>query len=279
VSELEYVAAVADMASLVPGVPMDSADDNGFYRFNESGDDDAGTTLSAAEQRAADRELAEAAITGLRTGISADNRDAWLAARRQYVCGSEVSAMLGESPYADATRGSVVMAKAGLADPWASSEQAKLGNYLEPAVAAFVSKEWGWRLVRCAELIVDRECAFLSATPDYLMLTPWGVANCQIKTTVAMAQDDCKPRKGGLPSTAAYANGAPLHHQLQQMAELACLGLEWSTLLVLHASGAGMKVRSYPVRRHDGVIARIRAEAAALIGDVKALLDGKVAAE
>lgn len=255
---------------------MDSADDAGFYRFDESGDDSASSTLSAAEQRAYARELAKEAITGVRTGISSDNREAWLAARKQYVCGSEVAAMLVESPYADATRGSVVMEKCGLADPFIGTEQTKLGNYLEPAVAEFATREWGWILIRCGELIADSECPYLAATPDYLVLTPWGVASVQIKCTVAMAQEDCKPRKNGEPSTASYAQGAPLHHQLQQQAELACLGLEWSTLLVLHAAGAGMKVRSYPVRRHEGVIARIRSEAAALMGEVKAVLEGQV---
>jgi hypothetical protein len=246
---------------------------------SEQDDGPASSKLSAAEQRAYARELAEEAITGIRTGISSDGREAWLAARKQYVCGSEVAAMLNESPYADATRGSVVMGKAGLADPWVGSEQADIGLDLEPAIARIAERRWGWRLVRVAELIVDAECPQLAATPDYLVITPWGVGSVQIKMTTCQAQEDCKPRKGGLPSTAAYANGAPLQHQLQQQAEMACLGLEWSTLLVLHTAAPTFKVRAYPVRRHEGCIARLRGEAAALMADVKALLDGKVAAE
>ena len=279
----EFTEAMVTMASSYDGWKGASPDDVGFYRSDEDGDEPTSAELMAAEQRlsAAERrrvarELADESITGIRTGISSDNREAWLAARKQYVCGSEVAAMLGESPYADATRGSVVMEKAGLADPFVGTEQTKLGNYLEPAVAEFVRREWGWVLIRCGELIRDAESECLAATPDYLVLTPWGIGSVQIKCTVAMAQEDCKPRKDGQPSTAAYANGAPLHHQLQQQAELACLGLEWSTLLVLHAAGPGMKVRAYSTRRHEGVIARIRGEAAALMAEVKALREGQV---
>lgn len=198
------------------------------------------------------------------------DRQAWLAERRRYLTSSDVAAVMGHSKFA--TRGTVVLDKLGLADEWEGSEQTDLGLDLEPAIAAAAKRRWGWDMRHHGELIADAHCPDLAATPDYVMSTPWGMAAVQIKLTTCRAQEDIKPKKGGEPSDAAYANGAPLYHQLQQLAELACLGYEWSTLLVLHACAPSFKLRCYPLRRRENIITMIRAEATKLMTEVRTQL-------
>jgi hypothetical protein len=110
-----------------------------------------------------------------------------------------------------------------------------------------------------------------------LLRAPWGLTVVQTKDTTAAAQEDCRPRRDGSPSEAAYASGPPLYYTLQVQAELACMGLEWGALLVLHAAQGAKKLRAYPVRRHDGAIKRIRDEAVLTMLDVERLKQGKVA--
>jgi predicted phage-related endonuclease len=204
------------------------------------------------------------------------DRDAWLAARMNFVCSSECAAMLGESKYQD--RAALVMAKAGLGDPWVGNETTRHGQYLEESYFPLAAqREFGWKLEPFGLLVRDAVCPQLAATPDFIMHTPYGRALVQTKATTSQAAEDCKPRKNGAPSEAAYANGAPLFYQLQQMAELACTGLEWSALLVLHAAGAGFKLRSYVTRRHELVIAKIRREAPRVLEEAAALRSGRIA--
>lgn len=168
------------------------------------------------------------------------------------------------------TREDLLLEKAGLKPAWEGSEQTDLGLDLEPAIAKAASRKWGWHLEAHGALKVDPWCQYLASTPDYIAITPWGDAVVQIKLTTCQPTEDCKPRKNGEPSTARYAAGAPLDYQLQVQAELACTGLEWGCLLVLHACAPHFKLRAYPVRRHEGAIARIRTEAAVFMGDVHA---------
>lgn len=208
---------------------------------------------------------------------SSSDRAAWLAARRGYLCASEVSVALRESSYM--TREQLVLEKAGLAPAWAGSEQSDLGLDMEPAIAAAAHRKWGWTMEACGRLLVDAQCQHLAGTPDYFVHTPWGTGVCQVKMTTCQAAEDCRPRKGGEPSTARYAGGAPLDHQLQVTAELSCTGLEWGTLLVLHTCAPSFKLRAYPVRRNERAIARIRQEAVAFMSEVNALRANNLRAE
>lgn len=211
----------------------------------------------------------------IRTGLTSDNRDEWLAARRNYLCSSEVAGALGQAEWL--TRAQVVMNKAGFGDEWSGNEQTEMGNELEPAIARIAERRWGWRMTRWAELVVDAHCPYLAATPDYLVATPWGNGCVQIKLTTCQAQEDCRPRKNGEPSTAAYAGGPPIYHQLQQTAELAVMGLEWSALLVLHTCAPHFKLRAYALRRNELAIAKIRRTAEEVMLEVEALKAGRLA--
>ena len=213
-------------------------------------------------------------IPGCKVIADSSDRPTWLAARQNYVGSSDVAAMLGESKYMD--RAQLIMLKAGLAEPFQGNETTRHGMYMEPYFIGAARGEFGWVLEPYGLLVEDRECPALAATPDFVARTPWGLALVQTKFVTSQAQEDVKPRRDGKPSEAAFANGAPLYYQLQQQAELACTGLEWNALLVLHAAGAGFKLRSYLTRRHAGVVSRLRAEATRLMADVEALKAGHI---
>lgn len=211
--------------------------------------------------------------------VHSSDEAGWLAARQLYLCSSEASIALDENPYE--TRAQLVMRKAGLAEGFQGNEQTELGKAFEPGFVAAAKARWGWQLEPFGWLLRDPVCPYLAATPDFVTETPWGLCAVQTKWTTCQAQEDCKPfTRSGEPSTAQYVDGAPMHHRLQQQAELACLGPEWqwSALLVFHACRPHFKLRSYLDRRHDGVIARIRREAERLMRDVEALREGKLVA-
>lgn len=174
-------------------------------------------------------------------------------------------------------RAQLVMLKAGLVEPWKGNESSRIGQLMEEHLFAPMAKELlGWELEPCGQLIEDALCASLAATPDFFVRTPYGLAVVQTKDTTASAQEDCKPRRDGSASEAAYANGPPLYYALQLQAELACTGLEWGALLVLHAANGGKKLRAYATRRHEAVIARLRAEAPKVLADAMTLKAGQI---
>lgn len=193
--------------------------------------------------------------------MTPEERIAWLEARKNYLTASDVGAVLGENEYA--TRDQVRMEKAGLAEAFGGSERTNLSLLLEPWIAERARENWGWPLVPHGQLIVDSECPKLAATPDYHMETPWGWCNVQIKVTAVKPYEEVK-KYGGKP---------PLMYQLQTQAEMACLGYQHASLLVLHLMP--LCLRAYYVPRHPLAIARIRAEAVRFMAEVEALREGR----
>jgi putative phage-type endonuclease len=196
--------------------------------------------------------------------VSQDDRAAWLEARKQHLCSSEVAGALGESEYV--TREQLLLEKAGLADARPGDERMELSLALEPFVAERARLKFGWHLEPHGVLTADKECPQLAATPDFTMWTPWGDATVQVKVTASKPWDQVK-KHGGQP---------PLMYQIQVMAEMAVLGYQHSVLLVLHLMP--LTLRAYYVARHDGAIARIRREASAFMADVAALKQGRLSA-
>lgn len=223
----------------------------------------------------------------IRTGITHGSPE-WFAARREFIGGSEVSDVMGYG-YIDErkhrteaeqkaarveARNLVLMRKAGLAEEWEGNETSKVGQDFEPGFVNMAKRKWGWTLIPYGELVYDRVCSRLACTPDFYVDAPWGRGLVQTKMTTAQAQEDCKPKKDGTPSAATYADGPPLRYTLQKQAELACTGLEWNCLLVLHCAGGEFKLRPYVIQRHPGAIARIRAEVNRAWDDVEKLRRG-----
>lgn len=223
----------------------------------------------------------------IRTGITHGSPE-WFAARREFIGGSEVSDVMGYG-YIDErkhrteaeqkaarveARNLVLMRKAGLAEEWEGNETSKVGQDFEPGFINMAKRKWGWNLVPYGELVYDRVCSRLACTPDFYVDAPWGRGLVQTKFSGTQAQDDCRPKADGSPSTATYADGPPTRYVLQMQAEMACTGLAWNVLMVLHASGGQFKGKLYPVQRHDGVVAAIRRHVAAAWADVERLRAG-----
>lgn len=174
---------------------------------------------------------------------------AWLEQRKQYVTASDVAAVLGENPYC--TRERVMAEKRGVARDEPDHDarvRMALGTHCEPGIAEAAHEVFGWSLVKVGVLIPDSVEPRLAATPDYVLESPWGDVNCQVKMTRAYHRG-----KSGWG-----VKGPPIHYQIQVQAEMACMGLEHSVLLVCHAGE--LSLRSYYVARHEGVIAKIRRE-------------------
>lgn len=198
--------------------------------------------------------------------IHQSDRQAWLEARKQFVCSSEIAPMLGESEYM--TRDQLRMFKAGLSEETflaETEEKFQLALDLEPFVAEQARKRFGWDMAAHGYLVTDSECPALAATPDYMVATPWGAAPANVKTYMSKPFEQVKKHGGQLP----------LAYQLQAQGEMAVTGAKCACMLVLHLTP--LCLRAYPVLRHDAAIARIRREAEMFMREVQTLRNGEVA--
>jgi predicted phage-related endonuclease len=204
--------------------------------------------------------------------IHQSDREKWLEARKGFVTASNAAVVLGKSKYK--TREQLLMEYAGLAypdfDP--SSESTHIGLAMESATMDLARNLWGWPLEDDGWLTPDPAGSPLAATPDCIMHTPWGSAVVNLKVTTAQAMEDCKPLKNGQPSTARFAQGCPIDYALQLQCEMACTGMQWAAILAIHCN-VGFKMRAYPVRRNDIVIAMLRREAVRFMEDLAKLKD------
>jgi predicted phage-related endonuclease len=198
-------------------------------------------------------------------------REEWLEQRKKFITASDVAALLSESPYK--TPEHLRMEKLGLADDFAGDESTDLALGLEPWVLEQANKKFGWRTRHNTELVLDKVCSRLAATPDATMETPYGLAVVQVKVTRSAAQEDCRAvTKGGKPSSAAFLTGAPLHYQLQVLTEMMCTGTRLGCVLALHTTP--LKLRAYPVQYNELAAARIRRETIRFWAEIEAFKKG-----
>lgn len=229
--------------------------------------------------------------------IHSSQRDAWLAARDDMWCASEIAMLLNEG-YAKneaeraAQRGVAITAKA-LRERFPEEESLQLAGKLETFALGLARDLWWPNLRMDGYLYQDATLPVLGATPDAVIPDesplalgdgaepvwegpPLAVVDCKISST--KAQEDIKPKKDGTPSEAAFANGCPLYYAVQLLSQMAVTGAAEGWLVVLHTSyPPGLKLRRYHVARHEGVIARIRREVASAWLEVEAIRAGKVA--
>jgi predicted phage-related endonuclease len=214
--------------------------------------------------------------------IHQDQRTEWLAARQEAFGASDVARLLGEG-YAKTEleraqqRGRLIMEKAGLADQFEGNETTEIGALLEMPLLDIARKRYGLTIEPCGLWTTHPSIAHLGCTPDAFIVTSVGKFPVNCKVTSAAAQEDCKPKKDGSASGAAYAAGIPIYHAIQLNAEMMVTGADHAGLLVLHAN-AGLKLRLYVQPRHSGLSDRIRAEVERGWADVEALRAGKVRA-
>lgn len=210
----------------------------------------------------------------------AGNHEAWLAARRELITASDVSRLLGigwakSEAEAQQQRGQLVMEKAGLVEGFAGSETTDIGTELELPLLQIAAKRMGLTIEPCGVLMKHPRIERLGATPDAFIVTRYGKFPVNAKVTSAQPPEQCKPRKDGKPSEAAYANGLPLYHRAQALSEAMVCGSSHGAMCVLHANG-GLTLRLYLQPRHEKLEARIEAEVAKAWSEVMALRAGRL---
>lgn len=163
----------------------------------------------------------------------------WLAARRLRVQASEVAAVLGADPYRSTW--TVWSEKRGLVRGPIESEAMEWGHRLEPLVAQAYASRTGAELRDDGRYaIVVHPSAPLGATLDRRIVAPPPPGVLEIKTSSGRRSEEWDEGR------------APLRHQVQIQAQLACTGLERGVLCVLIA-GQRLVIREYP--RDDRLIA------------------------
>lgn len=190
--------------------------------------------------------------------VHSSDREAWLAARRNYITASDAAVLLGMGrrdkktgePFR--TVDQIRAEKLGLLPEWQGDDATSMALDLEPWIIGQARKRLGWQIQDCGVLMIDTECPRLAGTPDAIASSPWGDFVVQIKVTSCQPRELCKPG-----STAEYADGPPIYYQIQCQAEMAVTGLAHAALLVLHTSPR-LALRSYYIPRHHGVVDRLR---------------------
>jgi len=166
--------------------------------------------------------------------VATDNRDAWLAARRSHIGGSDLPAILGLSPFA--TPAEVAALKLGLVDNTTDTPAMRRGRALEDAVARMWAEESGRRIRRVRATMQAADHPLMVATVDRLALGP--VEVLEVKTAGARA--------------AAYWEGdePPAHAALQVQHYLRVLDLSVGHIAALVAGD----LRTWTLHRDDAVI-------------------------
>lgn len=170
------------------------------------------------------------------TDVSSADRERWLETRRNYICASDVPAILGVDPFRSAL--DVYLEKRGLAAPREMTAAMEAGVELEEPVLAWYGRRIG-RDVRPNKLIhVASELPWLACTPDGFL----GEVPVQLKCT---------------GRTHAWDEEIPEHVYAQVQAEMLCLGADQAVALALVSTYGGFALKSYEVGRDADLCRRI----------------------
>ncbi len=101
---------------------------------------------------------------------SADNEEAWLAARRNGIGASDAPTILGLNPYALKQHGDLdgVLRNFALAPAFEGNAATEMGKRFAPVIAQWAGELYGLKLTRFEQMICNPETPWLFATPDYL---------------------------------------------------------------------------------------------------------------
>jgi len=172
------------------------------------------------------------------------SRDHWLAMRRDDLTASDVAAALGLSPWK--TQLALYAEKTGLIDPPPAGPIARRGLWLESAVLAAINDEHPEWLNLCKQTHYFRDPEIkLGATPDAHAWIDSQPVNVQLKV-VAKPEHDRH-----------WADGVPLHYQLQALTEAMLTGTAYSMVAALVVSTYSAELFTYRVDRHPSAEQRI----------------------
>jgi putative phage-type endonuclease len=160
------------------------------------------------------------------------SRADWLALRRQGVGSSDAPAVLGVSPYRTALE--VWLEKVGMVEP-EENEAMRWGRLLEPLVADEYARTSGVPLLAPQAIYQHPDYSWMLATPDRLATPTDPRIVIEIKTRATWRQDE----------------DVPAHYLVQVQHQLAVLGLDRATLVILVA---GQRLLWADVERDDALI-------------------------
>ncbi len=188
---------------------------------------------------------------------SSADKAAWLAARRECITASDIGALMGEHSYLkENNRETVIQTKAGQRPEFTGNRRTRIGLISEPTIHRVMVEEDGMDVRECGVLVQDPACSRLAATPDFIEAeVRWEGAQHVARYVNVQAKTH-----GGYPwkPSPKFPRGYPDQYWWQVQAEMACTGLYYSKLAVLH--GGGFDVKYYGVERDEDAITRMRAE-------------------
>lgn len=169
-------------------------------------------------------------------------RNEWLAARRQGISGTDVSAILGMHPYKSGLQ--VWQEKRGLVDEIPDNPAMKWGRLLEPVIAQDFAQEHQVELEEGSLIVKDD---ILLGTPDFLVKGQQ--VGLEVKTAGYFA---------GHSWGDSMTDEIPTHYMLQCQWYLMLTGYDrwWLRALI-----AGQQEREYCLQRHDWLIEKMRQRA------------------
>jgi predicted phage-related endonuclease len=179
--------------------------------------------------------------------IPITDREQWLALRRQDVTASVVAACFGAHQYTSLRK--LYVEKAGDYAEKIDSAILRRGRLLESAVATAVEEDHPqWKLRKATEYYRDPEIR-LGATPDFFVDNdPRGLGVIQAKTVAPSAFKKSWTEEG-----------PPFWIAVQTICEMMLTGATWGAVAALVVDPFRMECKLYPVPRHAGMEARIRA--------------------
>jgi hypothetical protein len=183
--------------------------------------------------------------------IPIENREQWLALRRQDVTASTAGALLGLHPYVSAW--SLWAEKTGLTPSDAPMNAAmERGLELEPiAIRRLQKLHPHWEVTQPGAYYRDPD-ARLGATPDCLAVDPQlGLGIVQIKSVEPSAFRDHWFEDGGMRP--------PLWIAIQAIIEAHLVGASWAAVAAL-VIGYGIDLHVIDVPIHPGIIEKIKTE-------------------
>lgn len=207
--------------------------------------------------------------------VHQSDRLAWLAARADYFGASDIPRLLCEAPAKSeqeraGQRALLIAEKAGLVRPFAGNETTELGQELEEPLVDIARRRLNLDIEPCGQWTTNSRYAGLGCTPDAFVRIGGARYPLNIKVTSSQATEDCRPRKNGDASTAAFSAGLPLYFRVQAVTEAMVCETSHGFMGVLHTA-AGLKLRLYCQPLHAGLAQRIAREVSVAWGDVERL--------
>jgi hypothetical protein len=188
--------------------------------------------------------------------ISIENRDAWLALRRQSINASEVATVCGQGAFGSLAE--LYAEKKGLRPPLVDSGVLRRGRWNEAAVfEALADERPEWQIARAKIYLRDRELR-MGATPDGFALAPDrdGRGVIQAKTVSRSVFRRRWLEDPDSPIATGEAT-APAYYVLQVIAEMMLSESSWGVLAVLVMSEFDSTLRLFDIERNvdaEGII-------------------------